>query len=203
MTGRERALSRRSMLIVPCVAVAASLPVLAHDEQGQAIGFLAGLAHPISGLDHVLAMIAVGVWGAQLGMPALWILPVIFPMVMALGGMLALLGVAIPGVEIGIAASALLLGAMVLLEARPPLGVAAAMVGVFAVFHGHAHGTELPAGASGLLYSIGFVVATGCLHGAGIAIGTLHRFARGRLALRAAGALVAIAGFWFLYRGLR
>jgi urease accessory protein len=203
MTGRERALSRRSMLIVPCVAVAASLPVLAHDDQGQAIGFVAGLAHPISGLDHVLAMVAVGVWGAQLGMPALWILPVIFPMVMALGGMLALLGVAIPGVEIGIAASALLLGAMVLLEARPPLSVAAAMVGVLAIFHGHAHGTELPAGASGLLYSIGFVVATGCLHGAGIAIGTLHRFARGRLALRAAGALVAIGGLYFLYRGLR
>jgi urease accessory protein len=191
------------MLIVPCVAVAASLPVLAHDDQGQAIGFVAGLAHPISGLDHVLAMVAVGVWGAQLGMPALWILPVIFPMVMALGGMLALLGVAIPGVEIGIAASALLLGAMVLLEARPPLSVAAAMVGVLAIFHGHAHGTELPAGASGLLYSIGFVVATGCLHGAGIAIGTLHRFARGRLALRAAGALVAIGGLYFLYRGLR
>ncbi len=111
-------------------------------------------------------MVAVGVWGAQLGMPAIWILPVTFPMVMAFGGMLALLGVAIPGVEIGIAASALLLGTMVLLEAKPPLAAAAALVGVFAIFHGHAHGTELPEGASGLLYSIGFVVATGCLHGA-------------------------------------
>ncbi len=122
---------------------------------------------------------------------------------MALGGMLGLLGVAIPGVEIGIAASALVLGAVVLLEARPPLAVASTLVGVFAIFHGHAHGTELPAGASGLLYSIGFVVATGCLHGTGIAIGVLHRFARGRVALRAAGAVVAIGGLYFLYRGLR
>jgi urease accessory protein len=179
-----------------------SLAAFAHEQQGQAIGFLAGLRHPVSGLDHVLAMIAVGVWGAQLGMPAIWILPVVFPMVMAFGGMLALLGVAIPGVEIGIAASALLLGTMVLLEAKPPLAAAAALVGVFAIFHGHAHGTELPEGASGLLYSIGFVVATGSLHGTGIAIGTVHRFARGRVALRLAGALVAIGGVYFLYRGL-
>jgi urease accessory protein len=203
MTGREGAAPRQRWWIASFSAVAVALPVLAHDEQGQAIGFIAGLEHPISGLDHVLAMIAVGVWGAQLGPPALWMLPVIFPMVMAFGGMLGLMGVAIPGVEIGIAASALLLGAMVLLEERPPMGVAAAMVGVFAIFHGHAHGTELPEGASGLLYSIGFVVATGCLHGAGIAIGSLHRFARGRVALRAAGALVAIGGLYFLYRGLR
>jgi urease accessory protein len=207
MTSRcASARDRRAMTIARCVALsvalAAALPVFAHDEQGQAIGFLAGLVHPVSGLDHVLAMIAVGVWGAQLGMPALWILPVVFPMVMALGGMLGLLGVAIPGVEIGIALSALVLGVMVLLEARPPLAVAAVMVGLFAIFHGHAHGTELPEGASGLLYSIGFVVATGCLHGAGIAIGAVHRFARGRVALRAAGAVVAIGGLYFLTRGL-
>jgi urease accessory protein len=189
--------------VAAVLAAAASLPVLAHDEQGQAIGFLAGLSHPVSGLDHVLAMIAVGLWGAQLGQPALWILPVTFPMVMALGGMLGLLGVAIPGVEVGIAVSALLLGAMVLCEARPPLAVAAALVGLFAVFHGHAHGTELPEGASGVLYSVGFVVATGCLHGVGIGIGTLHRWPNGRLALRAAGALVAAGGLYFLYRGLR
>ena len=107
-------------------------------------------------------MIAVGLWGAQLGPPALWLLPVTFPMVMAVGGFLGLLGVALPGVEIGIALSALLLGLMVAIEGKPPLVVAAALVGVFAIFHGHAHGTELPAGQSGLAYSIGFVVATGC-----------------------------------------
>jgi hydrogenase/urease accessory protein HupE len=184
------------------VALVLSLPVSAHDETGQAIGFLAGLAHPVSGLDHVLAMVAVGIWGAQLGAPAIWVLPVTFPMVMAVGGMLGLLGIGIPGVELGIALSALLLGVMVVLEARPPLAAAAALVGLFAIFHGHAHGTELPEGASGLLYSIGFVIATGCLHAAGIAIGVVHRFARGRIALRAAGALIAIGGLWFLLRGV-
>jgi urease accessory protein len=194
---------KRAGAIAIALAAASSLPALAHQDQGQAIGLIAGLRHPVSGLDHVLAMIAVGLWGAQLGPPALWVLPVTFPMVMAFGGMLALLGVALPGVELGIAASALLLGAMVLFEARPPLGVAAALVGLFAIFHGHAHGTELPAGASGVLYSIGFVVATGCLHGAGIGIGTIHRWPRGRLALRVAGALVAAGGSYFLYRGLR
>jgi urease accessory protein len=150
----------------------------AHVERGQAqaAGLLTGLAHPVSGLDHVLAMLAVGLWGAQLGAPAVWLLPVAFPMMMACGGMVGLMGLGVPGVEGGIALSAIMLGAMVLLEARPPLWLAALLVGFFAIFHGHAHGTELPEGASGLLYSIGFVSATGSLHGAGIAIGLLHRW---------------------------
>ena len=134
----------------------------AHIEQGQAIGFVTGLRHPWSGLDHVLAMIAVGLWGAQLGNPALWILPVTFPMVMSLGAFMGLLGIPLPGVEIGIAMSAILLGAMVVGEVRPKMVIAALMVGFFAIFHGHAHGTELPAGQSGMLYSMGFVFATGC-----------------------------------------
>jgi urease accessory protein len=171
-------------------------------ETGSATGFVNGFLHPISGWDHVLAMVAVGLWGAQLGAPAVWLLPVTFPMVMAFGGMLGLMGIAIPGVEVGIAASAIILGIMVLGELRPPLAVAAAVVGTFAVFHGHAHGTELPEGASGLLYSIGFVVATGCLHGVGIALGVAHRWPLGKAALRAAGALVAVAGVGFLVRAL-
>ena len=174
----------------------------AHIEAGQAGGFLSGLRHPVSGLDHVLAMVSVGLWGAQLGPPAIWILPVTFPMVMAFGGFLGLVGVPLPGVEIGIALSAVLLGFMVAREARPPLGVAAALVGVFAVFHGHAHGTELPAGQSGILYSIGFVMATGCLHATGIAIGLVHRWPAGRIALRAAGVLVTIAGLGFLWKAI-
>lgn len=174
----------------------------AHIEAGQAGGFLSGLRHPVSGLDHVLAMVSVGLWGAQLGPPAIWILPVTFPMVMAFGGFLGLVGVPLPGVEIGIALSAILLGFMVAREARPPLGVAAALVGIFAVFHGHAHGTELPAGQSGILYSIGFVMATGCLHAMGIAIGLVHRWPAGRVALRAAGVLVTIAGFGFLWKAI-
>lgn len=172
---------------------------MAHVQGGEAAGFWSGLSHPVSGLDHVLAMISVGLWGAQLGAPAVWVLPVTFPMVMAFGGMLGLLGLSLPGVEIGIALSAIVLGFMIFREARPPLWVAALVVGVFAIFHGHAHGTELPAGQSGLLYSIGFVISTGLLHATGIAIGLVHRWSAGKLALRAAGVLVAVAGLAFLW----
>jgi urease accessory protein len=203
---------RRSAIQAPALAarrafpaVAAVLwPVLAwaHVERGRADGFLAGLHHPVSGLDHVAAMIAVGLWGAQLGPPAVWLLPVTFPMVMALGGMLGLAGVRLPGVEVGIAISGVLLGLAVVAEWRPPRWLAAAIVGVFAVFHGHAHGSELPAGASGLLYSLGFVMATGALHGVGIGIGVAHRWSAGQLALRVAGACVASAGGYFLWRAL-
>jgi urease accessory protein len=131
-----------------------------------------------------------------------WLLPVTFPMVMAFGGMLGLMGVALPGVEVGIALSGVLLGVAVLAEWRPPAWAGALLVGFFAVFHGHAHGSELPAGASGLLYSVGFVVATGTLHAVGIGIGLIHRWPWGRLALRVSGGLVAAAGGLFLWRAL-
>jgi urease accessory protein len=173
---------------------------LAHVETGAAAGLLAGLHHPVSGWDHILAMVAVGLWGAQLGAPALWLLPVTFPMVMAFGGFLGLVGIPLPGVEVGIALSALALGLMVAGEVRPSLVVAAVLVAVFAVFHGHAHGTELPDNQSGLLYSIGFVVATGCLHATGIAIGLIHRWPAGRSLIRIIGAGIALAGGWFLVR---
>lgn len=176
--------------------------VLAHTKGGEAVGFVSGLLHPVSGPDHVLAMLAVGMWGAQLGAPAIWILPVTFPMVMAFGGMLGLMGLTLPGAEIGIALSAVALGFVVVREARPRLWVAAVLVGFFAIFHGHAHGTELPAGADALLYSIGFVVATGCLHLTGITIGLIHRWPAGRMALRAAGAAVVVAGVGFLWRAV-
>lgn len=192
---------RRTAAAALLVALWPSL-AFAHAEQGRAAGLLAGLHHPVSGLDHVLAMVSVGLWGAQLGAPAVWLLPVTFPMVMALGGMLGLMGVPLPGVEAGVALSGLLLGLAVLTEWRPPLWAAAGLVGFFAIFHGHAHGTELPAGASGVLYSVGFVVATGTLHGVGIAIGLIHRWPWGRLALRAAGGLVATAAAFFLWRAL-
>jgi len=180
--------------------VVLSSPAFAHVQAGEATGFVTGLAHPISGVDHVLAMIAVGLWGAQLGAPAIWLLPVTFPIVMALGGFLGLVGVPLPGVEVGIAASALLLGAAVMTERKPPLYVAAALVAFFAIFHGHAHGTELPPGQSGLLYSLGFVMATGCLHAIGIAIGAIHRWPAGQIALRIAGGGVGLAGVFFLWQ---
>jgi urease accessory protein len=188
---------RDALILLALVALAR--PALAHVQGGEASGLLSGLKHPVSGLDHVLAMVSVGLWGAQLGAPAVWVLPVAFPLVMALGGMLGLLGIPIPGVEIGIAISAVVLGAMIVAEARPPLWVAGVIVGFFAIFHGHAHGTELPEGASGLLYSIGFVVATGCLHLCGITIGLIHRWPIGRAALRVAGACVALGGLYFLW----
>ena len=191
-------MKRARRLVV--VLLLAGAPAWAHQAQEQAAGFLAGLKHPVSGLDHVLAMVSVGLWGAQLGPPAIWLLPVTFPLVMAFGGFLGLLGVPIPGVEVGIALSALLLGVMVARQARPPSWVAAALVGVFAVFHGHAHGRELPAGQSALLYSLGFVVATGCLHASGIGIGLVHRWGWGRIAVRVTGAAVALAGAVFVWR---
>jgi urease accessory protein len=183
------------MLFVPASA-------FAHVKGGEVIGLLSGIKHPISGLDHVLAMIAVGLWGAQLGAPAVWMLPVTFPMVMAFGGLLGLMGVKLPGIEIGIAASAIALGFAVFQEARPKLWVAGVIVGFFAIFHGHAHGAELPPGGNGLLYSIGFVVMTGCLHATGIALGLVHQWSAGRAALRAAGACVSLAGVFFLWRAL-
>jgi urease accessory protein len=174
----------------------------AHVEGGQAAGFLTGLQHPWSGLDHVLAMIAVGLWGAQLGSPSLWVLPIAFPMMMAMGAMMGLVGIPVPGVEIGIAFSAILLGTMILAEIKPKLAIAIAMVGFFAIFHGHAHGTELPEGQSGLLYSMGFVIATGCLHGLGIALGLVKGLPTGRFALRAAGTFIAVMGMFFLWSAM-
>lgn len=175
------------------------LAAWAHVGQGDVGGgFVAGIAHPVLGLDHVVAMIAVGMWGAQLGAPAIWVLPVTFPLVMALGGALGALGVPIPGIEIGIAVSAIALGAMVLLAARPPLWIAALLVAVFAVFHGHAHGAELPESVNVIAYSIGFVVATGALHALGILIGVIHRWPAGAKALRAGGGVIAAFGLYFL-----
>ena len=181
-----------------------ALPVPAYAHEASATGgFVSGLLHPVSGLDHVLAMVAVGLWGAQLGMPSMLRLPVAFPMVMAVGGFLGLVGLPIPGVEIGIAVSAIILGAMVLTEARPPPAVALAWVAVFAVFHGHAHGTELGAHDNAVLYSLGFVISTGLLHAAGIALGLVHRWRAGRVALRAAGLVVLAGGMFFLWSHLR
>lgn len=185
-------------------AMLAFVPAIAsaHQETDQAAGFLSGFMHPISGFDHVLAMVAVGLWGAVLGSPAIWVLPVAFPVVMAFGGLMGLLGIPVPGVEIGIAVSAIVLGAMVLAQLRPPLWLAATLVAFFAIFHGHAHGRELPEGTSALLYSLGFVVATGLLHLVGILLGEAHRWAAGRQAVRAAGGGVALAGLFFLWRAI-
>ena len=184
-----------SLLLIPLTA-------MAHVEGGAAGGLLGGLGHPVSGLDHVLAMVAVGVWGAQLGRPAIWLLPVVFPLLMALGGFAGLMGWNLPAIEVGIALSAVVLGALILGQIRLPLAIAVLIVAFFAVFHGHAHGTEMGADANAMLYSIGFVIATGLLHAAGIALGLIHRWDTGRVILRAAGSVVLAGGLFFLWGAL-
>jgi len=174
------------------------LPILLHDGEGIAGGFLSGILHPLAGPDHLVAMVAVGLWGAFLGAPAIWVLPVVFPLVMAVGAILGLAEVAIPFVESGIAISAIVLGLMVAFAAKPALPVAALLVGIFAIFHGHAHGTELPASADALAYSLGFVLATGALHLAGIGLGFAVEKPGGRKFVRGCGAVIAIVGLGYL-----
>jgi urease accessory protein len=189
-------------LVLSLLLCIVSFSALAHTGKGAVGGFISGFLHPIFGWDHVIAMVAVGLWGAFLGMPAMWVLPVVFPMVMALGGVLGILGIGIPGVETGIAASAIVLGGSVALAARPPLWIAAVIVGIFAIFHGHAHGAELPQAANPLAYSIGFVLSTGLLHLSGIAFGLLVRWPGGRIAVRTGGAIISVLGCVFLARTL-
>ena len=202
-TGAPTRASARTFACVGVALLCVAGGAAAHVEgEGTAGGFVSGLLHPLLGPDHLVAMVAVGLWGAFLGRPAIWLLPVVFPTVMAIGGALGIAGVALPGVEIGIAASGLLLGLAVALGWAAPLGVAAALAGAFAIFHGHAHGTELPEAATPLAYAAGFVLCTGALHLAGIVFGELRRVPRGDWLVRGAGAVIALVGAAFLVRAL-
>jgi urease accessory protein len=180
------------------VALLCATSAFGHTGEAAGAGFGTGFLHPMTGWDHVAAMVAVGLWGAFLGPPAIWLLPVTFPLVMAVGGALGVAGVPLPGIETGIAASAMVIGLAVLLAWRPPLLVAAIVVGFFAVFHGHAHGQEMPLAASPLAYAAGFVIGTGLLHLAGISLGLFAKSERGALAVRGLGAVIALAGVGFL-----
>lgn len=182
-------------LAVPALLLAT--PALAHTGQGEASGLVHGFLHPIGGLDHVLAMVAVGLIAAQLGGRALVLVPASFLAMMALGGSLGAAGIALPFVELGIALSVVVLGALVTLNLPLPTAAAMILVGAFATFHGYAHGAEMPAAASGLAYGFGFVAATALLHAAGIGIGRLAGRpgdALGRPALQVAGAGLTAAG---------
>jgi len=163
-------------------------------------GFAAGFFHPILGLDHVLAMLAVGMWGGQLGAPAIWVLPVAFPLIMALGGVLAIVGVPLPAGEIGIALSVVVLGAMIAFNRRVALWLALALISAFAVFHGHAHGLELPAHSDPVAYSAGFVLATGLIHLVGILFGLVIAMPGGMHVLRSGGAAIALVGAYLCGR---
>lgn len=186
-------LARIAVVIATIVPTAA----FAHSGGGDAHDFVHGFAHPFGGLDHLLAMITVGLFAYQLGGRALWLVPASFVVAMTAGGALGLAGIPVPFVEAGIAASVLVLGAIVAFGVKAPVAVAMAMVAAFAVFHGHAHGAEMPAGGSIAAYSAGFVLATALLHAAGVTLGLLiGRFAEayGRLGFRLSGGLVALAG---------
>jgi urease accessory protein len=175
----------------------------AHTGTGLAGGFASGFRHPLTGLDHLLAMVSVGLWGAFLGRPLIYALPVIFPAVMVGGAVLGMFNAPMPPVEMGIALSVLVLGGCIALAVKAPVWVASFIVAIFAVFHGYAHGRELPSAADPIGYSVGFVFATGLLHVLGIGLGFLKDRPGGLIAIRGAGTLIGIAGAWFIYRAIQ
>lgn len=190
-------------LVRPALPIALLLlwhsPVLAHESESLQLGFVGGFLHPLAGPDHLLAMVAVGIWGAFLGRPLIYLLPVIFPTLMAIGGVAAMAGAPFPPVEIGIAFSVIVLGAAILFAYRAPVWLAASVVALFGLFHGYAHGLELPSMANPITFSVGFVSATGLLHLAGIGLGYLRAKPIGETLLRAAGGGIAASGVWFLW----
>ena len=191
---------------VPHLAVAAAMVLMpgvavAHTGVGDTSGFSHGFVHPLSGIDHLLAMMMVGVFAWQLGGRALWLAPLTFILVMALGGALGVAGLAIPFVETGIALSVIVLGAAVAFRINVPAATAIAFVGLFAIFHGHAHGTEMPENTAGFTYGLGFMVATAALHLAGIGLGFFIGRIGGPALVRVTGGVVTVVGLALL-RGL-
>jgi len=193
----------RCAVIVASITFAAATPVFAHTGTGLPGGFVSGFFHPLTGFDHMLAMVSVGLWGAFLGRPLIIALPVIFPTVMVVGAGLAMAGVPAPPTEVGIALSVLLLGAAIAAAWRAPIWAACVVVGIFALFHGYAHGKELPSAADPIGYAVGFVLATGLLHVCGIGIGLINNRPGGVVVTRLMGGAVAMSGLVFLYLALR
>lgn len=182
-------------------ALVVAAPASAHTGIGQTAGFAAGFLHPLGGLDHMLTMVAVGLFAGLFGKRVLWLVPAAFVAMMAAGGLYGFLGAPLPYVETGIALSAVALGVFIAFGVRLPAATAMAVVGLFALFHGHAHGSEMPAAATGLTYGLGFVAATALLHGAGIgaALGISRLNSRHGPALaRISGAAIAAAGLVLL-----
>jgi urease accessory protein len=173
---------------------AAATPALAHTGLEHATSFSTGFLHPLTGPDHVLAMVAVGLWAGVNGGRAVWAWPVAFVSLMLVGGALGMMGITLPMVEPGILASVIVLGLLVLTAAHVPVVVGALLVGAFAILHGYAHGAELPTEAAAISYSAGFALATALLHAAGLGIAYLSAREGGTLIVRAAGGLVAACG---------
>ena len=192
----------RVSTLASAIVALASTPTLAHTGTGLAGGFVSGFAHPLTGFDHLLAMVSVGLWGAFLGRPLIYALPVVFPGVMVLGAALGMLAIPVPMAELGVAISVLVLGACIALALRAPVWAASSIVAAFAIFHGYAHGRELPSAADPVGYSVGFVLATGTLHLVGIGVGFLNDRPGGITVTRSLGAAIGAAGAWFLYRAV-
>ena len=173
--------------------------VYAHDGSNVPFGgFLAGLVHPVLGYDHFLAMLSVGILSAQIGGRAIWTVPATFVGVMAVGGALGLLGPGFNFVELGIAVSLIILGIVIAAERRLAIGVAMVAVGIFATFHGYAHGSEVPTTAEPFLYALGFLTGTALIHILGVIIGDVAKhYENGKLILRGGGAFVALIGVLF------
>jgi len=188
---------RMNLLLISLLIVMPEI-ALAHAPEGAGGGFVTGFLHPIMGVDHLVAMVAVGLWGAFLGERALWILPIVFPSIMAFGAAFGIVGLEIPLVEFVIALSGVVLGALIALRVRAPLAIAMVLVGIFAIFHGYAHGVEMPEQISAITYSAGFVIGTGLLHLAGVAIGFATRLPRGELLVRGCGGVISAIGLSYL-----
>jgi urease accessory protein len=177
-------------------------PADAHIGTGLAGGVESGFAHPFTGVDHLLAMFSVGLWGVFLGRPLIYVLPVMFPAMMVAGAVLGMFHCPLPPMQVGVALSVLMLGLCIALALKAPVWVATPIVAAFAVFHGYAHGVELPSAADPVGYSLGFVVATGFLHVVGIGAGTLNGRPGGLAATRSMGAIIAGLGAWYLCKAL-
>lgn len=172
----------------------------AHDGSNVPIGgFLVGLIHPVLGNDHLLAMLSVGILSAQIGGRAIWTVPATFVGVMAIGGALGFTDINLTSTEMGIAASLVILGLVIAAERRLPIQLAMVGVGFFAIFHGFAHGTEMPETAQPVLYALGFLTGTVAIHIAGVVIGDIARhYKRGKRVLRIGGGLIATVGVLFM-----
>jgi urease accessory protein len=194
----------RTTWVVVAVGVGALLsnPAAAHMGTGLPGGLVSGFIHPFTGIDHLLAMVSVGLWGAFLGRPLVYVLPMVFPAMMVAGAIMGMFVVPLPPVEVGIALSVLVLGGCIALSVKAPVWAASLVVAVFAVFHGYAHGKELPSAADPVDYSAGFVLATGLLHVSGIGLGLLNDRPNGIVVTRSIGGVIAVLGAWFLYQAI-
>ena len=190
------------LLIALLSSLMISEPAFAHvSEEGLKGGFISGYIHPILGWDHVAAMVAVGIWGAFLGSRAIWVLPIVFPFIMVIGGILGMVGVPVPFIVPGIALSSIIIGLAIAFKWRAPLWIASVIVGLFAIYHGYAHGQNLPAASNPIAFALGFVLGSGTLHLIGILFSLIERYNWGVKALQLGGIIIALVGLAVLIAG--